>query len=490
MPQRTVRVHRPPRGVAPSATQDALAARFAAVRAEQGVPTAFPPEVLAEAAHVATAPLSSPDRDATDVPFLTLDPVGSMDLDQALHIARDAEGYRVRYAITHLPSFVAPDGAVAAEAWTRGETIYAPDGRTPLHPSELSEGAASLLPGVERAAYIWDHWLGGDGSVSRTDLYVARIVSRDRMDYTTVQQAVDAGTDDERLRLLKEVGELRIALEAARGGASLPMPEQEAYQGDDGNFHVRFRPPVACEDWNAQLSLMTGMAAADLMLRAGIGILRTMPPAPQEAIDRFRHEAHALGVPWHQGERYGDFLRRLDRTDSKQLALIHNATSLFRGAGYTPFDGAAPEQREHAAVAAPYAHVTAPLRRLVDRFGLAVCAAVAAGQDVPQWARAALPDLPAVMAAADHRANAVDRGCTDAVEAAVLAPHLGQGFPAVVVERDARAATVQVTDPAILAKAQGPGDVGSAVTATVTSADIATSTSLFQLSPAVPLPAG
>ena len=83
---------------------------------------------------------------------------------------------------------------------------------------------------------------------------------------------------------------------------------------------------------------------------------------------------------------YGDFVRGLDRANPRHLALIHEATALFRGAGYTAFDGEPPAQREHAAVAAPYAHVTAPLRRLVDRFGLVVCEAA-----VPRRARCRMP---------------------------------------------------------------------------------------------------
>ena len=47
--------------------------------------------------------------------------------------------------------------------------------------------------------------------------------------------------------------------------------------------------------------------------------------------------------------------------------MLNACTMLFRGAGYAPFtDGNAPAQAIHAAIAAPYAHVTAPLRRLVD----------------------------------------------------------------------------------------------------------------------------
>ena len=90
------------------------------------------------------------------------------------------------------------------------------------------------------------------------------------------------------------------------------------------------------EAWNAQLSLMTGMAAATMMLDGGVGILRTMPPAQPDAIDRLRRQARALGTPWPEDQPYGDYLRMLDGTDPKHLAILHAAASLFRGAGYTP----------------------------------------------------------------------------------------------------------------------------------------------------------
>src|SRR5699024_6328222 len=155
----------------------------------------------------------------------------------------------------------------------------------------------------------------------------------------------------------------------------------------------------------------TGMVAAEMMLDGGVGILRTMPAPPQEAIARFRREARALGREWPQDMPYGDFLRTLDKTDPAHLAIVSAATSLFRGAGYTAFDGDLPDEGERvqAALAAPYTHVTAPLRRLVDRFGLAVCEALSSGRPVPDWAREALPRLPEVMAQTGQRTRAVDR---------------------------------------------------------------------------------
>ncbi len=42
--------------------------------------------------------------------------------------------------------FVGDGDAIDTEAWTRGETLYLPDGKSGLYPKVLSEGAASLLP--------------------------------------------------------------------------------------------------------------------------------------------------------------------------------------------------------------------------------------------------------------------------------------------------------------------------------------------------------
>lgn len=451
-----------------------LRPRFDAVRAELEVPVEFPAETLEEAERVAAQPLSLPERDETALPFLTIDPPGSMDLDQAMHLSREGEGYRVRYAIAHLESFVEPGGAIDAEARRRGQTIYAPDERTLLHPPVLSEGAASLLPDEVRPAYVWDIRLDARGEHTAAEVYPAMVRSVDRLEYTAVQAAVDAGTDDERLVLLREIGEKRILLEQERGGASLPMPDQEVEQ-DDAGFRLSLRPLVPAEDWNAQISLLTGMAAAEIMLHAEIGILRTMPEPSDKTLGQLRRIARALGVDWPAEQTHGDFLRSLDGADPAHLALIHVSTVLFRGAGYTAFDGGVPELVEQAAIAAPYAHVTAPLRRLVDRFGLALCAALCAGGEVPTWVRQALPTLPELMEVSDRVAGGVERATMDAVEAATLADRVDETFAALVVdvpEGGDGALEIQLVDPPVLARAKGSAELGAEITVRLTGVDL------------------
>ncbi|HEU5456278.1 MAG TPA: RNB domain-containing ribonuclease [Nocardioides sp.] len=440
----------------PGEVLQALEDRFAAVRTEFGLSLDYPADALTEAEQVAAAAPGLPERDETAVPFFTVDPPGSMDLDQAMHLERDGDGHRVRYAIADVPTFVRLGGALDRVTRERGQTVYCPDVRVPLHPEVLSEAAASLLPDAVRPAFVWDLHLDAAGMLTSAQVYRAMVRSVERLDYAQVQAAVDAGTGDQRFLLLKEIGERRIAQERGRGGASLPMPEQQVSARDGGGFTLEFRPLVAAEEWNAQVSLLTGMAAARLMLDAGVGVLRTMPAPTPEAVTWFRRVARGLGAEWPEGVPYGEFVRGLDRSNPRHLALIHEATALFRGAGYTAFDGEPPAQPDHAAVAAPYAHVTAPLRRLVDRFGLVVCEAACRGAEVPDALRAALPQLAELMRDSDRRARAAERACADATEAAVLHGREGETFGAIVIDHTDKGMEVQLIDVPVISRVTGP----------------------------------
>jgi exoribonuclease R len=139
-----------------------LAAGLAAIRDELDVPGDFPADALREAEEAARAPLP-PREDRRDIELFTIDPPGSMDLDQAMALARrPAGGYRIDYAIADVAAFVTPGSALDAEAHRRVVTRYLPDGNAPLHPHVLSEGAASLLPGEDRLAVLWSFELEAD----------------------------------------------------------------------------------------------------------------------------------------------------------------------------------------------------------------------------------------------------------------------------------------------------------------------------------------
>ncbi len=432
-----------------------IVAAFAELRRQLKVSVQFPAEVLVEAEAAAHAP-RLPNADETAIPFVTLDPASSMDLDQAFHIERRGDGYRVRYAIADVAAFVRPGGALDVEAHQRGETLYAPDENARLYPPVLSEGAASLLPDQTRPAVVWTMDVDETGEGVDVNVRHALVRSRAKLDYVSAQQALDGGTADEQLRLLREVGLLRQQREIRRGGVSLAIPEQVITQDDD-QYWLQFRAPLPVEGWNAQMSLMTGMAAAELMLEGGVGLLRTVPLADPDRLRRLRLTAEALRVEWPEDVPYPAFVRSLSPFIARQAALLLEAASLLRGSSYTWFEDVPPEQPTHSALASTYAHTTAPLRRLVDRYVGEACIALSEGREVPEWVRTELPTLPEVMARSGARAGQYEAGIVSIIEAALLEPRVGDVFDAIVVELHERrgGATVAIREPSVIARCRG-----------------------------------
>ncbi|GAB3446869.1 RNB domain-containing ribonuclease [Actinophytocola sediminis] len=432
---------------------------FERIRTEFGLVDGFPEPALAEAVRSVGGEVPGaqpPDRlDATDLPLVTIDPPGARDLDQALAITRTPDGFVVHYAIADLGAFVEPGGRLDAEVRGRGQTLYLPDGNIPLHPPVLAEGAASLLPDQVRPAALWTLTCAADGELTAAHVRRALVRSRARFDYASVQAALAAGTPHPSLAELPAFGRLRRERAVERGAVELALPEQVVERDGAGGWRLVLRPHTDVDAWNAEISLLTGMAAASMMLDAGVGVLRTLPPAGSGAVRWLRRSARSLGIDWPRTTEVAELLSGLDPAQPEALALFMDATRLLRGAGYTVFDGTPPELATHAGVASSYAHVTAPLRRLVDRFGTEICLALCADEPVPAWVREALPELPKLMEISDGLAGRVDRACLDQVEAWVLADRVGEVFDVVVLRADGGSAEVFLTDPPVIAKCAG-----------------------------------
>jgi exoribonuclease R len=440
---------------------------FARLRRELGVPDAFPEPVLDAAAEAARAgPPPAKRDDLRDVDFFTVDPPGSMDLDQAMQLERRDGGFRVRYAIADLAAFVPRGGPVEAEAWARGVTVYAPDGRAPLYPPVLGEGAASLLPDEERPAVCFLLDLDARGELRAVSVVRALVRSRERLDYAHL------GRHEE---LLREIGEARERLERERGGVRLESPAQAVVPDPQApcGYRLELERRLPSEDWNAQISLLAGMAAAGLMLRAGCGLLRTMDGAAAAQVEALRRSAAALGVPWPAGEPLSQLAPRLHEDDPREAALIRQARGVMGGARYTPLDGQRdPATLRHAALAAAYAHTTAPLRRLADRYVLDLLVEISAGAVPGDEEQRTLAALAPVMGRAEQRADALERAVVDELETRLLESRVGESFPAVVVDHDRRGAAIQIAAPPVRAHLAGePPRLGATVAVTLMRAD-------------------
>lgn len=443
--------------------QNLLTEGLAAIRAQFRVPTTFAGPVIA-AAEEAARRKPGEHADWTERSFVTLDPASATDLDQAFAIEAAGSDILLHYAIADVGWFAREGGPLDTEAWERGTTSYLPDGKASLYPPALSEAAASLLPDGPRPAVVLTVRIAPDGKSILEGARRALIRSRAKLAYETV-------VEDELPAGFAEIAMRVTVAENARGASRVDPPEQEVAIDRAGRLTLRFRPKLIAEERNAALSLAANLAVADAMLAAGTGLFRVMPPPPPESEGRLRRTAAAFHLHWPEAIPLEQFERRLHPRDPRVAAFMLAIRRAGNGASYEAYQ---PGQTPwHTAMAATYAHCTAPLRRLADRYVLEAALAIANGQPVPDTIASAFERLPKVMRKAEARDGQIERAVIDLAEVALLANHEGQSFSAVVTDIGETGARIQLSDLPVVARTKAHGVIpGSTIRVKLLTADV------------------
>jgi exoribonuclease R len=494
-------------------------AGFAAIRAEFGVAGPMPAEV--EEAAKAAVPVSARRRDATDLEMVTLDPASSTDLDQAFAFSLEPgpsgstelslANVVLHYAIADIGAFAPLGGVVETEAWKRGTTVYAPDGSVPVYPRILCQDRASLLPDGPRPCILLEVVVDPDGTPVLRNVERATVRSRAKLAYETTTKADLA---PEAVELARRVTEA----EDRRGAFRVELDEQEVVLDPalPLGVGVRFAARAESEDLNACVSLAANMAVASAMIERGVGLFRVMNDPDAAELSSLRRTARTLDVHWTRHESLRQVVPRLDVHNPKHVAFSISARRSGGGASYalfpapptptaldgngqgtgnangnsqSPGNGATGNGHGnghqngnghshgngngndhnrpamvlhegkpwHSAMAAPYAHATAPMRRLADRYVLELLLAEFSGDDAAKAALLPkLAALPAAMADADHRAAKVDRACLDYAECVILSSRVGETLEATVIEVSREIAQFTIEVPCVVARIRVP----------------------------------
>ncbi len=381
-----------------TALADSALAQMYAIAADHHMDPIFGPEVHAEVEAILADPgFDAPElRDLRSQAFLTIDNRDSRDLDQAMFIARDEGGFRVRYALADASYYMRPGSALFHAALSRGVTYYFPGFCVPMLPRPLSEDLVSLNPEVDRRALIFDMVLDASGEVLRTEVYRALIRSRAKLSYPGVQalhdhwdagasqtHALDGHDYTETLTLLRTVGELRMNLAFERDVVRYRRRELLVHAGPEGTaFTLVEADRNDVERWNEQISLLCNAQGAQMLVDAGSqpnlqAIFRVHEPPHHRRVKALARGIRNLIAArdldpelwsWRreQGESLAQFLDRLPREGDQgrrakaiqRLALVINNRSEFSERA-----GA-----HHGVGADAYARFSSPMRELVGVF--------------------------------------------------------------------------------------------------------------------------
>ena len=411
---------------------------------EAGLSLEFPEQVREEAERWVRSP-NIDDTDLSDlrhVPFVTVDGTDTRDLDQALWIEREGPGYVVDYAIADASWFVRPGHPLWDEALKRGSSYYLPGLMIPMLPRTLSEGVVSLNPGVDRRALVFRMRVDQQGECTGTRLLRVRIHSHAKLSFDEVQGFYDTkehplSTEPyaESLRLLREVGELRMTRADERGVVRFRRTEVGVTLSKQHQFVAVRELRLPVERYNEQISLLCNVEGARFLREGDTPgddvdpIYRTHEGPDEERLSAFERLVRSFvesrnlpPKPWawdrHDARSLSEYLSLLPSSGAEQrLALAIHRQALFVS-GRSAYSA---EPAAHFGVGAEvYGRFTAPMREIVGVFLHGEAMEKIAGEKLTD------PDAPsgtalqrAVLAAANHSKN-VQKQLTRAVNEAVL----------------------------------------------------------------------
>ena len=413
-----------------------------------GVPTEFPPDVLAEAERLEQAGIPEEElqnrldlREPEDIIF-TIDGWDAKDLDDAVSIARTDSGYRLGVHIADVSHYVTQDSALDAEAISRGTSIYYADQVIPMLPKALSNGICSLHPGVDRLAFSALLDLDENGGIRKYRFEKTVIRSAVKGVYREVN-ALLAGTASpeieekyapvkESLLLLNELREKRLAARELRGAPSIEA-EESAFLLDENGVctEISARTRGAGEELIEECMLLANEAAAHLAKSKHLPfVYRVHAQPPEEKAIRLAEALNRLDIPHPalDAPKPRDYAQVLKNAENSPLkAAVHQM--VLRSMAKADYET---EPVGHFGLALEdYAHFTSPIRRYPDLAIHRILSAYIAGErpdHVLQFAH----DAAIAGSSTEQRAVQLERDCEDCYRAEWASRHLGEAFDGVI----------------------------------------------------------
>ena len=423
-----------------------LAARFAILRHD--LPQEFPPDVL-EQANRFPPDVSADDIegrvDLRDLPLVTIDGEDARDFDDAVYAeAQAGGGWRLIVAIADVSNYVRYGTPLDLEARARATSVYFPDRVIPMLPENLSNHLCSLMPRVERLAFVCDMHVSKTGKLSKSRFYEAVIISHARLTYDQAWSylqdpkkhardvAPAVGTS---LQTLNAVyGALKHARDA-RGALDFRGGEVKARIGEKGTIEGFYA--VTRNDAHRLIEecMIAANVEAAVALRSSKskGLYRVHGQPEDQRVTELQKVLTALQVNAQFSEKPTprEFRQLVERLTSRPDGLLLEglvirslAQAVYQQTNIGHF-GLALEE---------YAHFTSPIRRYPD---LLVHRAIKAAV-LPQspsghrYTAAELQVLGAESSQRERRADDASRDVMGYLKCLYMQPRIGETFDATI----------------------------------------------------------
>ena len=413
------------------------------------LPTEFPQKVLNQAERV-SAPVSGNDiagrKDIRNWTMVTIDGEDAKDLDDAISVTREGDGYKLGVHIADVTNYVQENSALDWEALKRGTSVYLVDRVIPMLPHTLSNGICSLNAGEDRLALSCIMSINATGEVVDHEIVETVIHVNERMTYTSVKKILTEKDEEEidrykelvpMFELMEELAQILRAKRHKRGSIDFDFPETKMVLDAQG-------VPVEIKPYDRNVAtkiiedfmLLANETVAEHFFWQEVPFVYRIHEAPDEEkikklglfIQNFGHTMRVGQDKVHPKELQ-KLLTKIEGT--KEADLISRLTlRSMKQAKYTP------ENEGHFGLATTYySHFTSPIRRYPDLQIHRIIKENIRGKmtrDRIEHYANILPDVTKQCSDLERRAEVAERETIKLKKAEYMEQHIGEVFAGVI----------------------------------------------------------
>ncbi|HEY0800402.1 MAG TPA: ribonuclease R [Steroidobacteraceae bacterium] len=423
-----------------------LAARFAILRHD--LPQEFPLEVL-HAANLFSPDVTPADiesrEDLRELPLVTIDGEDAKDFDDAVYAeAVPGGGWRLVVAIADVSHYVRHGSPLDFEARARATSVYFPDRVIPMLPEHLSNHLCSLMPRVERLAFVCDVHVSKAGKLSKSRFYEAVIISHARLTYDqawSYLQNPRAHVND----VAPAVGTSLQTLYAVYGALKTARDARGALDFRGGEVKARIGEKGTIEGFYAVMRNDAHRLIEECMIAANVKAAVTLRVAKAGSLYRVHGQpedkrvteltkvlrALQVGADFSEKPTPREFRQLVERLAARPDGLLLEglvirslAQAVYQQTNIGHFGLALQE----------YAHFTSPIRRYPDLLVHRAIKAAVLPQSASghRYSTAELQTLGAESSQRERRADDASRDVMGYLKCLYMQPRIGETFEATI----------------------------------------------------------
>ena len=429
----------------------------------EGFEPDFPPEVQKQLADIRAHPPqlvpSDKVRDLRNLLWSSIDNDTSKDLDQIEVAERLPNGdIKVMIGIADVDSFVGKDSPIDQHAERETTSVYTGVSIFPMLPNELSTGASSLLPDVDRPAVVIEFSVNASGALSSSNVYRAIVRNKAQLTYNGVGAWLEGSAPappkvaasaelQAQLKLQDQVAQTLKKLRYEHGALNLDTSEVVPLLYNEQVVDVVTSTKNRATDLIEDFMVAANGVVARLLLNVSSlrRIVRT--PAHWDGIVRLAAEQGEKLPASPDSKALNDFLIKRKAADPDHFADLSLAVIKLVGPGEYVLERPGDSPEGHFGLAVQdYTHSTAPNRRFPDVVTQRLIKASLDGKPGPYTDN----DLAAIASNCTEKGDAarkVEREMSKRLAAMAMSHRVGETFDAMVTGTTPKGTFVRVFQP-------------------------------------------